>query len=151
MKKRIRLLLLSILLLINGCSSITEPPALQEMEKVFHEYREEFQIITAFVLTQEGFDSIYSGQDLKSAPENIQKADGVLRKQAGCNSIHRSGNTVTFILWTRFTDAGCGIAYTTESSPEPDMTFLTQIEPLSEDGWYYYVEDYSEWRAERSL
>lgn len=148
--KRISLLLLSIMLLFSGCGKRIQPPSAQRIEEIYQEYREEFQIIADYLLPQEKNIAIYSSQDLQSAPANVKKADEILRKKAGCYSIHRHGNTVTFILWTRFTDAGCGIAYTTADSPEPDMTFLTQLEALSESGWFYYVEDYAQWRAQRN-
>ena len=27
------------------------------------------------------------------------------------------------------------------------ISFLTKLEPMSEDGWYYYEADYNKWRA----
>lgn len=140
MKKRISLLF-CLFLLLNGCGKLVQPPSVRSVEDTFQKYREEVQIITDYLLPQKEHIAIYTSQDLKTAPEDVRSADEILRKQAGCNSIHHSGSTVYFILWTRFTDAGCGIAYTTEDSPESDLTYLTYLEPLSEPGWFYYVED----------
>lgn len=43
-------------------------------------------------------------------------------------------------------DSGYGIAYLIDDN-ESTLQFLTKLEPLNCDGWYYYEEDYNEWKA----
>ena len=145
--KWISLFLIVIAICLNGCA-VTEPPAPEQMEDTFQKYREEIQIITDYLLTQKQPFSIYDSNEV--LPENISQAVKTLMRQAGCSSIHCSKSTVHFVLWTRFTDAGCGIAYTSGNSLETDLVFLTQVQPLSEQNWFYYVEDYAQWRIEKN-
>ena len=145
--KWISLLLIVIAVCLNGCA-VTEPPAPEQMEDTFQKYREEIQIITDYLLTQKQPFSIYDSNEV--LPENISQAVKILMRQAGCRSIHYNESAVHFVLWTRFTDAGCGIAYTSGNSLETDLVFLTQVQPLSEQNWFYYVEDYAQWRIEKN-
>ncbi len=29
----------------------------------------------------------------------------------------------------------------------PEVQYATEFTPVSDDGWYYYVADYNEWRV----
>ena len=149
--KRFALLLIGVAVCLSGCGRIGQPPSPQQMEDTFQTYREEIQTVTDYLLTQEPPVRIYD--DSRGLPENVAKAVKTLMRQAGYSSIHYSENAVHFVLWTRFTDAGCGIAYTKEKPPhslEEDFPFLTGEQPLSEQNWFYYVEDYAQWRIEKN-
>ena len=67
----------------------------------------------------------------------------------GYKGIGRDGNTIYFVRWTRLMDFGAGIAYSVNGKDEPELDFVTKLEPLSEDGWYFYEEDYNEWRVRK--
>ena len=43
-----------------------------------------------------------------------------------------------------------GIAYSINKTDKPVIEFLTELEQLSENGWYYYKADYNEWRTTNS-
>ena len=146
-KNKILVLCIAILFFFSGCGTIIQPPAPQEIEEVFQKYREEIQVVTDYLQPQKPPVTIYNSQEL---PEPVSQAVRTLMRQAGCYSIHYSGDTVHFVFWTRFTDAGCGIAYSPEKTLEADMDFLTQAQPLSEENWFYYVEDYALWRIENN-
>lgn len=65
--------------------------------------------------------------------------------------ISKSGNSISFMTWSHIRDRGRGIAYSIDGNT-PDnsgLTFLTHIEPLSEEGWYFYIEDFNEYRRSR--
>ena len=148
--KWISLFLIAFALLINGCS-VTEPPAQTQIETVFQTYREEFQTVKDYLLSQEPPVSIYDTRE--ALPEPVMQAVETLMRKAGCSSIHYSENAIHFVLWTRFTDAGCGIAYSEAKNLQAldvDFPYLTREQPLSEQGWFYYVEDYAQWRNEKS-
>lgn len=44
---------------------------------------------------------------------------------------------------------GVGVAFSLDGSvpDESAITFLTKIEPLEDEGWYYYESDYNEWKV----
>ena len=56
----------------------------------------------------------------------------------------RDRNTIYFQRWSNL-DNGRGVAYSIDGST-PTLQFLTKLEPLSESNWYYYEEDYNEWK-----
>ena len=69
----------------------------------------------------------------------------------GYSSISKKSNAINFVRWTG-KDVGKGVVYSIDGHiPDEDsLIFLTKIEPLSEDGWYYYEEDYNKWRIGKS-
>ena len=84
-------------------------------------------------------------------------------KKHGYSSISKRANVISFVRWTGF-DVSKGVAYSVDGveqnygidpkihpygSPEMPVaiTFLTKLEPMSEDGWYYYEADYNKWRV----
>ena len=78
--------------------------------------------------------------------EEVIEAIMQLHKK-GYSSISKKSNGISFVRWTG-KDVGKGVVYSIDGH-EPDKSsfdFLTKIEPLSENGWYYYEEDFNEWR-----
>ena len=59
--------------------------------------------------------------------------------------IIKDENTIHFLRSTRFREFSSGIAYSINGT-EPQLQFLTKLEPLSEKNWYYYEEDFNEWK-----
>ena len=139
MIRKLVLLLLPVLLLCNGCGSALQPPPVENVETLFQKHREEIQVVTDYLLQQEQSVSIYSSS--QELPEDVAQAVKILMRQAGCHSIHGNSTQVHFVLWTRFTDAGCGLYYAKSEISEEHFLYLVQLETLSEPGWYYYVED----------
>ena len=139
MFRRTIILLLVVLLLCNGCGKVMEPPSVQEIEGTFEEFREEIQVVTDYLLSQEQSVSIYSSS--QELPKDVAQAVKTLMRQAGCHSIHGNTAQAHFVLWTRFTDAGCGLYYAKSETPEEYFLYLVQSEAISEPGWYYYVDD----------
>ena len=68
-------------------------------------------------------------------------------KKHGYDVIEKNEHTIFFQRWSNL-DNSRGIAYSINSELQPDLQFLTRLEPLSENGWYYYEEDYDEWRIQ---
>jgi len=76
----------------------------------------------------------------------------------GYSSVKKSGNGISFARWSG-KDVSKGVVYSIDgcvpdkstfdgySSNEAAFDFLTKIEPLAEDGWYYYEEDYNRWEV----
>ncbi len=64
--------------------------------------------------------------------------------------IDKDGNIILFQRWAN-KDVGKGVVYSIDGSvpTEEDIQFLTLIEPLEEAGWYYYEDDFNEWKLRR--
>ncbi|MEL4106277.1 hypothetical protein AAFA46_05470 [Oscillospiraceae bacterium WX1] len=78
--------------------------------------------------------------------EDAQVANAIKKLFSnGYSAIFKSGNTIHFQRSTRFRDFGSGVAYSIDGS-KPQLQFLTKLEPLSKLNWYYYEEDFNEYK-----
>ena len=84
-----------------------------------------------------------SGRKIEIQNINIVEAINIL-KNKGYYVIAKYENTTHFQRWSNL-DNGRGVAYSIDGS-EPRLEFLTKLEKLPEHNWYYYEEDYNEWR-----
>ena len=89
-----------------------------------------------------------TGGYIEIKDENVIKTINTLIKN-GYSAIEKTGNTISYQRWSNL-DNGRGIACSIDDS-EPEMQFLTKIEPLSEPNWYYYEEDFNEWKRRDKL
>lgn len=76
--------------------------------------------------------------------EKIVKDLSHLFKDKKYQVINKNGHTISFQLWSNL-DMGSGFAYSINGS-EPELQFLTRLEKLNKDNWYYYEEDFNEWK-----
>jgi len=67
--------------------------------------------------------------------------------RSGFQIIRREGNFIIFLRW-RNMDNGRGIVYSIDRTlpDESVLSFLTRLEPLPYEGWFYYEEDFNEFR-----
>lgn len=158
MKKSIRFtaLLCLIISFFGGCRSLTSPPTVQSIEEHFFENYDDINFITEYMTTSV-YRSIYinaaSGEMFVDGNTKIIPDEAVLNTikrlfESGYGVITKDDNTICFQQWTRFMGAGCGIAYSINGSDLPQKQYLTELVPLSKDGWYYYVDDYEQWRKD---
>ena len=68
------------------------------------------------------------------------------------NVIDKENNVISFQRFSTL-DAGKGIAYSIDGHipDQNSIQFLTKIEQLSEEGWYYYESDFNEWNNRQDL
>jgi hypothetical protein len=87
--------------------------------------------------------------ELGSVPVSDQKViDTVaLLFSSGYQTITKKENAIVFLRWTG-RDSGRGVVYSLDGQlpNESVLPFLIRIEPLSIEGWYYYEEDFNEWK-----
>ena len=138
------------------------PPDKEKAEKYFQRDKKEIILITEY-LNESDYPEIYINEsdlekgtmfigttdirDVTIEDEKVKKAINWLFKRRGYKIIDKTDNTISFTRWTRLMDFGAGIAYSINEKDEPVLQYLTKLEALSEDGWYYYEEDYNEWRV----
>lgn len=135
-------------------SCAISPPNIQTVKEQFYDNRDDISLITEYMIDS-GCESIYIHDDsgnmfadqITTKIHSIEVSAAIKRLFNGKYSvITKDGNTILFQQWTRFMDAGCGIAYSINGRDLPEIQYLTELVPLSEEGWYYYVDDYNEWR-----
>ena len=152
-------------LILSGLNDLAMPDK-DEVKKYFDRDKKEFVIIMEYLSKAPG-SSIYidePGEYMRISYSNekfvgfenekiedkaVIKAINWLFKRRGYKKINKEGYTIDFQRWSGVIDVTIGIAYSISEKDEPVLQYLTKLEPLSEDGWYYYEEDYNEWRVRK--
>ena len=91
---------------------------------------------------------------LKTVDISDSNADKAIKTlfSAGCYSITKNveENCISFSIWRRFRDFYAGVHYSLDGVNAPTEQYLTKQESLGPDRWYYFEEDYNEWRISHS-
>jgi len=86
-------------------------------------------------------------------PSQTIKQLAVNLEDKGYNHITKKDNVVVFDVWRRLigSEFDAGFVYSVDGSGDLSaLQFLTYQRPLSKENWYYYEEDYNEWRNNRA-
>ena len=143
-----------------GISSLA-PPDREQMEKYFKKDNADIMLITEFLIDSEHLEIsisknfqkegyMFAGvnlRDIKIEDEAVVKAVNRLFNRRGYRVIEKRYGTISFEKWAMF-EKDRGIVYSINGKDEPTLPYLTKLEPLSKTGWYYYEEDYNEWRQD---
>jgi hypothetical protein len=146
---------------------ITQQPTLDRTERDFQANRESLYIIVRY-LTYSDYDNIsICHNDIEG--DNVKMFTGLetgyvpiddnniiemiqLLFQHGFKGISKMEEGVSFLRWST-KDHGRGIVYSIDGSKPTEsslLPFLTETEALTEDNWYFYVENFSEWKSLRN-
>lgn len=125
-------------------------------KKTFEKTREEMYVVSKYLSKLE-YDSIYIPDSFGSVrvsvggklieisdEETIQSIKKLMRR--GCDVIGKENNSIYFQMWSTL-DKGSGFIYSTNDDA-PQMQFLTKLEVMSVSNWYYYEEDFNEWKLQ---
>lgn len=94
-----------------------------------------------YIATSDGY--MYTGYTKKIEDQVVSESINRLLTKKGFRAITKSGNTISFLRWARLMDFGSGLAYSIDNEKEPTLPYLTKLESLSQNGWYYYEEDHN--------
>ena len=135
--------------------SANTPPDKYAVQNSFDENKDDFLLITSF-LQNSRFDDIYisdsGGQviaDLTSLHiSNDEVCNAILRlfESGTCMRINKMDTTISFLQWVGLHDSGCGIIYSENIGESIEREWLTEVIPLEEENWFYYISDYNAWR-----
>lgn len=140
-----------LIIVITGCSSAVnqsygEKCFEKDKDYLFkvNEYLSGFGNETIIYLSDMGISMKVDGEDFPieeiAVSSELEKLSDL-----GYKSITKAGNYIAYLRWADL-DSGRGIVYSVDGNT-PDLQFLTKIEPLSEENWYYYEEDFNEWES----
>ncbi len=124
------------------------PLSKKATENEFIKNQDSFILIVNYLVNCDE-DSIYIPNiDVKAYTDidNLQVASAIkVLFSKGYSVISKDGNTIHFQRSTRFRDFGSGVAYSLDGS-DPQLPYLIRLETLSEPNWYYYEEDFNEYK-----
>ncbi len=150
------------LFLLSGCLSLKKtldtPPSKENVETTFQTDAEYLKIVCEycvnsgynhFFIKDTGFSALADLETVQIEDQNVCAAIRCLREK-GYKAFTKIDNTFSAPLWYgKIGDIECGVAYAIPDATQPEVQFMTQCQPLSEDGWFYYVADYHLWRNEK--
>ncbi len=159
MKKKIISLgtLLSIFCtFFSGCGFVLDLPSIPAVKQRFQTNYNDILTVKEYLCSSEyeDFQIRRGDQSAWADGETIEIEDSevwgaIQRLLRQYHNIMKSGNTIFLTQWSRFNDVGCGIAYSINGVDEPEIQYLTTLEKMPSTDWYYFVDDYNEWRIQR--
>lgn len=144
-----------------GCVCYNQNIDSADIESTFENDYEELQTVAEYLLSLDHHLVVIRNS---SGTMNVDYGDKILLddKEAknavvslynkGYLYISRGENTVRFERWKKALshEFRAGFAYTTNSNGNINVQFLLKQQELSVNNWYYYEEDYNEWRSNNS-
>lgn len=131
------------------------PPDADALQQCLDENQENIRLITSFLLTS-GYTDVFisnsSGQvsadfaTLEITDIEVYNSISYLLENRIFQEIDKMGQSVFFLRWIGVRDVICGVMYSENVDKAVESELLTEIAPLSYDGWFYYVSDYNAWR-----
>lgn len=113
------------------------------IENEFGKYEVLFSTVNEYLIASNK-ETIYIPEENNNITEkDVLKAIKSL-KRIGYYSIIKDNDAISYLRWAKL-DEGRGLVYSINGN-EPILQFSTKIEPLPEKNWYYYEEDFNEWR-----
>lgn len=159
MKRVVKISIILLLCLnLTGCRQ--SAPTAESVEEKFFENYDDIQMVVDFMLNT-GYGDVYIDSadgtmfaDLETmtiSDETVNNSvERLIRGQPGSEGqyygFYKISHTIEILQW-KYMEVGCGIAYTTSETLLPKIQYCTELVPLAEAGWYYYVADYNEWRV----
>ena len=142
------ILILSILSLVSKVLICISMPDVSSAQQQLENNRGDIEIITDFMINSGHSDFyIHDSTGIVSADlEDIRILDSTVyeainRVLEDYIMINKFGNTIYLLQWRSMQDIGCGIAYSINGTSKPEIQYATELIPISEDGWFYYVSD----------
>ena len=149
------IIIIPLLFLLRSCSTMNRQPDKDELEQYLCENSDDFNTVLDYLLKQNSrVHIVYDGIEFENwfdteIPKNIKRAIKRLKRHNRI-IVSKSGNTILIELWHPFMrEISCGLAYSINGLDAPVVDYATEMTPLSEPGWYYYVDDFNTWRAEQ--
>jgi hypothetical protein len=124
------------------------PLSKEATEKDFAKNRDNILLVTHYLINCQD-DSVYihnaDSEEITNI-EDLQVVDAIKTLFGkGYSLIAKNGDTIHFQRSTRLMDFQSGIAYSIDGS-EPQLPYLTKLDPLSDPNWYYYEADFNEFK-----
>lgn len=151
--------LIALVVFFGGCLNANTPPSLEDAEAKLIKNKIDVYTITEYlrnisydkIIISRSDGSMFADFSTRHIEENmVVEAIARLFENEQYYSIYKHGNTIEFSEWKGLQDTGSGIAFSLNGVDVPQVAYTTIMTPLSQSGWYYYVEDYNSWRIDQT-
>ena len=157
LKERLSVIILAFMFLISDCLYGFEPLSKDEAAAFLIQHRDDIDTIVDYLKELESPDAyiddnkgVFYELSWHDIPSNEVNASVHRLQLSGCTDINKEANTISFMIWSRtIGSVDCGIACTINGQGTPKTLFQVYCEGLG-DGWFYYYNDYEEYRAHPS-
>lgn len=136
------------------------PPSQQKVSEFYDTNKESLTYIVNYFLETD-YETIYindtkergmmfAGLENGNIPINDEITSSEINKLMtihGVEVISKDNNIVLFQLWSS-KDKGIGVVYSADGEV-PKVQFITKADRLSDNKWYYYEEDFNEWKIRK--
>jgi len=150
-------LVFSIVFLCSCVDVFNTPPDLSVIQAKFDENKDDIELVISSAEFSQ-YDDLYFSEPngealsgLRRIPiQNTEVCEAINRllKKGNYENINKKGEGVCLLQWSGM-DIGCGIIFSDNIEKSIDDFWLTEVKPMSDDGWYYYVSNYNDWRVGR--
>lgn len=158
MKKPIKwvalvLFLMTLVSILPACAGSDSLLDMGRAQQTLQDNRNDINTVTEF-LSELDYCNVYVRDDGEHMQadlvdiyiDNAKVSEATKRLLETYVSINKIGNTI-YLLQAKGPDIGYGIAYSINGTDTPEVQFMTELTPLTEDGWFFYVSDYNTWRS----
>ena len=139
---------------ISACSALEDPPNIEIAQQYFQEHYEDLCHVAEYLQTIDGKVYVdYRGRRLDNwydvdIPDDVLSCIKRLRGNRSRILISKNDNTIRISLWLpTMRDASSGFAYSINGTDLPEVEHTVEMMPLDKRGWYYYIEDFNQWRS----
>ena len=147
------LLLVALVSILPACAGSDARLDMNRAQKILRDNRNDINIVTDF-LSELDYCNVYirnDGEHMQADLVDIyindaRVSEATKRLLDTYVNINKIGNTI-YLLQVKGPDIGYGIAYSINGTDTPEVQFMTELTPLTEDGWFFYISDYNTWRS----
>ena len=144
-----------VMCLMCGCGQFQSPPDINAAIEYFKENQEDLQLVKDFLLEQNDVYIICDRIKIDnwkgtSLSDEVCAAIKRLRNDQTQILIIKQDNTIMIsMFFPEVREISSGFAYSINGVDTPHVAYAIEMTPISDIGWYYYVEDFNTWRAEQ--
>lgn len=145
-----------IMLSLCACCVVEKTPTIESVNKLYSDYKEEIDTVVNFLASAEYAVIIISEYDgtmqadfqrIEIPDPNAREAIKHLIDEEIVEVFYKDNCNIEFNIWTH-KETRYWIACSTDDTV-PSVQYATKVIPMVEDGWYYVIASYSEWRNAR--
>ena len=157
MKRIFFIIMISLLIIstLNGCSAV---PDREDVQQIYDQDQHYISVVVEYLGASEyksmtirntsGYVGTEDG-DIKITDRTVLDAIEYLMGKQDYYYIGKYDHTVKFEVWYRTRgQIACGFTCSTNDNKKPYIQYATELTPMDEEGWFYFVDDYNTWRTQ---